>query len=177
VDSEVGKGSRFTINLPCKQKEITKLEALESHTALPVQEHGEKIEALSEIPASKGVILLADDSLSNIITIGDYLESHGYEVVIARDGLEAVEKAEQIQPTIILMDIQMPSMDGLEAITHLRSNPQFATTPIIALTALAMPGDRERSLLAGASEYMSKPVSLKMLLQEIADLLKGRSSA
>jgi CheY-like chemotaxis protein len=67
-------------------------------------------------------------------------------------------------------------MDGLEAISRLRGQPQFASTPIIALTALAMPGDRERCLLAGASEYMSKPVSLKILLQEIANLLKGRSS-
>ena len=177
VESEVGKGSRFTINLASKLEEIPKLAALESQSTSLAIEQAEKTEAPSEISGSKGVILLADDSLPNIMTIGDYLESHGYEVVIARDGLEAVEKAGQIHPDILLIDIQMPSMDGLEAITHLRSNPQFATTPIIALTALAMPGDRERSLLAGASEYMSKPVSLKMLLQEIADLLKGRSSA
>jgi PAS domain S-box-containing protein len=177
VESEVGKGSRFTINLACKQDEIAKLETLESQTTFPVNEPAEKIEPPAEISGPQGVILLADDSLSNIITIGDYLESHGYEVVIARDGLEAVEKAEEIQPDIILMDIQMPSMDGLEAMTRLRGKPQFVSTPIIALTALAMPGDRERCLLAGASEYMSKPVSLKALLQEIADLLKGRSSS
>jgi signal transduction histidine kinase/CheY-like chemotaxis protein len=174
VESEVGKGSRFTINLASKQDEIAKLEALESHTTLQAIEQAEKIDAHSESSGSKGVILLADDSLSNIMTIGDYLESHGYEVVIARDGLEAVEKAEEIQPDIILMDIQMPSMDGLEAITRLRGKPQFASTPIIALTALAMSGDRERCLQAGASEYMSKPVSLKALLREIPNLLKDR---
>jgi CheY-like chemotaxis protein len=175
VESEVGKGSRFTINLACKQDEIAKLETQESKTTLQGNEQVESIETPSEISAPQGVILLADDNLANIMTIGDYLESHGYEVVIARDGLEAVEKAEEIQPDIILMDIQMPSMDGLEAITRLRGNPQFIDTPIIALTALAMAGDRERSLLAGASEYMSKPVNLKALRAEIANLLKGPS--
>ena len=110
---------------------------------------------------------------TNILTIGDYLEGHGYEVVVAHDGLEAMEKAEALQPDIILMDIQMPGMDGLDATRHLRANPRFASTPIIALTALAMPGDRERCLLAGANAYMSKPVSLKMLRQEVASLLQG----
>jgi len=70
------------------------------------------------------------------------------------------------------MDIQMPEMDGLEAIHQLRLNQRFASTPIIALTALAMPGDRERCLVAGANEYMSKPVSLKILVRTIAALLK-----
>ncbi len=86
-----------------------------------------------------------------------------------------LKKAEAIQPDLILMDIQMPVMNGLEAIARLRGNPRFAETPIIALTALAMPGDRERSLLAGANEYMSKPVSLKTLRQKIEDLLQDRS--
>jgi CheY-like chemotaxis protein len=69
------------------------------------------------------------------------------------------------------MDIQMPVMDGLEAMRRLRANPRFTSTPIIALTALAMPGDRERCLEAGANEYMSKPVSLKKLLYTINNLL------
>jgi CheY-like chemotaxis protein len=91
--------------------------------------------------------------------------------VVAHDGLEAVEKAEALHPNLILMDIQMPVMNGLEAIARLRGNVHFAETPIIALTALAMPGDRERSLLAGANEYMSKPVSLKLLAKTINELL------
>ena len=123
-----------------------------------------------------GVILLADDNLPSVLTIGEYLESHGYEVVVAHDGSEAVEKAEAIHPDLILMDIQMPVMNGLEAIARLRGNVRFAETPIIALTALAMPGDRERSLLAGANEYMSKPVSLKTLKQTIQDLLQSSFS-
>jgi Response regulators consisting of a CheY-like receiver domain and a winged-helix DNA-binding domain len=118
-----------------------------------------------------GVILLAEDKAANIMTIGDYLENYGFEVVVAHDGLEAIEKAEAIKPDLILMDIQMPVLDGLEAMAHLRRDPAFKSTPIIALTALAMPGDRERCLEAGANEYMSKPVSLKMLRQTIEGLL------
>jgi len=68
----------------------------------------------------------------------------------------------------------MPTMDGLEAMHRLRENPRFKSTPIIALTALAMPGDRERCLEAGANEYMSKPVGLKKLLQTINDFLRKR---
>jgi CheY-like chemotaxis protein len=91
--------------------------------------------------------------------------------VVAHDGLEAIQKADEIKPEIILMDIQMPVMDGFESIRRLRANPRFASTPIVALMALAMPGDRERCLSAGASEYMSKPVSLKELLTHIHRLL------
>ena len=172
VESEVGKGSRFTIHLPCLQEEIAKLEKLESQAVPPIRERAENTQVPGEAPLPLGLILLADDNLPSVLTIGEYLESHGYEVVVAHDGLEAVEKAEALHPNLILMDIQMPVMNGLEAIARLRGNVHFAETPIIALTALAMPGDRERSLLAGANEYMSKPVSLKTLKQTIQDLLQ-----
>ena len=121
----------------------------------------------------QGVILLADDNMSSVLTIGEYVEAHGYKVVVAHDGAEAIEKAEATHPDLILMDIQMPVMNGLEAIARLRGKASFANTPIIALTALAMPGDREHSLLAGANEYMSKPVSLKELVKSIQQLLGG----
>jgi PAS domain S-box-containing protein len=173
VESEVGKGSRFTIHLPCLQEEIAKLEKLESQAVPPIRERAENTQVPGEAPLPLGLILLADDNLPSVLTIAEYLESHGYEVVVAHDGLEAVEKAEALHPNLILMDIQMPVMNGLEAIARLRGNVHFAETPIIALTALAMPGDRERSLLAGANEYMSKPVSLKTLKQTIQNLLQS----
>jgi CheY-like chemotaxis protein len=131
----------------------------------------EKNNASAEVPPHHEMILLAEDNLANVLTIGEYLQSYGYEVIVAHDGVEALAMAEQAKPDLILMDIQMPAMSGLEAITHLRADDQFASTPIIALTALAMPGDRERCLGAGANEYMSKPVSLKKLRQKIADML------
>jgi len=171
VESEVGKGSCFTINVACNQDGIAKLEESQSQTAFPARELAENIEILKAHP-HRGVILLAEDNLPNVLTIGEYLESHAYEVVVAHDGSEAVAKAEEVNPDVVLMDIQMPVMNGLEAIAHLRADFRFASTPIIALTALAMPGDRERCLEVGASEYLSKPVSLKMLLKTIESLME-----
>jgi PAS domain S-box-containing protein len=171
VESEVGKGSRFTIHLPIGLETTEQSESAELDGALSGDTPGEKgIASFRETPA-RATILIAEDNAANILTLGDYLESHGYEIVIAHDGIEAIEKAESINPNIILMDIQMPVMNGLEAMAHLRMNPRFASTPIIALTALAMPGDRERCLKAGATEYMSKPVGLKLLAGTIAKLL------
>jgi PAS domain S-box-containing protein len=171
VESEVGKGSCFTISLYCEQEKIRQLENIESSSTLHVSNQAGQTEAATDSTLERGIILLAEDKFPNILTIGDYLENHGYEVLTARDGLEAIEKAEAAKPDIILMDIQMPVLDGLEAMTRLRRNAEFASTPIIALTALAMPGDRERCLQAGATEYMSKPVSLKILRQTIKNLL------
>jgi len=170
-DGVPGKGSRFTINLPVGQAMPDQLPIPASGNRLPSSEQVEKSSTASK-PANRVVVLLAEDNTANILTIGDYLESHGYQLVVAHDGLDAIEKAEALQPNIILMDIQMPVLNGMEAISRLRTDPRFATTPIIALTALAMPGDRERCLIAGASEYMSKPVSLKTLVKTIEALLK-----
>jgi PAS domain S-box-containing protein len=170
VESEVGQGSRFTISLACRLDEIAKLETLRTQTTPEAHEKAEKSEMPSQVTPHE-VVLLAEDNMANVLTIGEYLKSHQYEVVIAHDGLEAIKLAGDANPDIILMDIQMPSMNGLEAIAHLRDDSRFAATPIIALTALAMPGDRERSLLAGATEYMSKPVNLSLLATTIKELL------
>jgi PAS domain S-box-containing protein len=171
VESEVGKGSRFTVSLACKLDEIAKLEARTSQTVSAAYKPPEKNEADSNDPEPRRVVLLAEDNMANVLTIGEYLKSHNYEVVVAHDGLEAIKVAETINPDVILMDIQMPVMTGLDAIAHLRGEARFAFTPIVALTALAMSGDRERCLAAGASEYMSKPVSLKLLAETIHDLI------
>jgi CheY-like chemotaxis protein len=131
-------------------------------------------EAIQKTAPSSGdqaVILLAEYHESNVPVVRDYLQAYGYRIIVAQNGVDALEKAEEAFPSLILMDIQMPEMDGLEAIRLLRANPRFAYTPIIALTALAMPGDREHSLAAGANEYMSKPVSLNILVQTIRHFL------
>jgi len=172
VESEVGKGSRFTINLPLGHAMPDQLPVHASDSKLPISEQLGKNSTSISKPAERAVILLAEDNMANILTIGDYLESHGYQVVVAHDGLDAIKKAEALQPNLILMDIQMPVLNGLETISRLRADPRFASTPIIALTALAMPGDRERCLVAGANEYMSKPVSLKALIKIMEAMLK-----
>jgi PAS domain S-box-containing protein len=122
--------------------------------------------------ASKPVILLAEDNEVNIRMTVDYLADRGYHVIVARNGLEAVSRAKEEQPALILMDIQMPGLDGLEATRRIRAEAALATTPIIALTALAMPGDRERCLAAGANDYLSKPVNLSNLVSLIKGYLK-----
>ena len=171
VESKAGSGSRFTINLPWREDIVEQQASLEADgkpsTDKPADESGRP----SEKVLKRGLVLLAEDNKANILTIGDYLETHGYQLVVAHDGLEALARAEEHQPNIILMDIQMPALDGLEAMRRLRADQRFASTPIIALTALAMPGDRERCLEAGANEYMSKPVSLKTLAEKIQELL------
>lgn len=126
---------------------------------------------ISESTKNSHLILLAEDNEANIATFNDYLQAQGFRVCIARNGLEAVFMTKQLNPQLILMDIQMPEMDGLEAIRRIRSNPEIGNIPIIALTALAMPGDREKCLAAGAQAYMTKPVSLKQLIHQISHYL------
>ena len=172
VESEVGKGSCFTINLPFGQTGAEQKSAAESGNNLLTGSQAELQNASVSTPVERQLILLAEDNMANILTIGDYLESHSYQVVVAHDGLEAIEKAVAVQPSVVLMDIQMPVLDGLEAIRRLRVMPSFESMPIIAFTALAMPGDRERCLEAGANEYVSKPASLKHLIKLIDGLTK-----
>ncbi|NES96235.1 MAG: PAS domain S-box protein [Desertifilum sp. SIO1I2] len=134
------------------------------------------VTAVPEAIATPPLILIAEDNEANILTLNDYLQIHGFRVCLARNGLEAVLMTTQYKPQLILMDIQMPEMDGLEAIRRIRANPENAQIPIIALTALAMPGDRDRCLAAGAQEYMTKPVSLKKLVHQINGYLSSESS-
>jgi PAS domain S-box-containing protein len=116
-------------------------------------------------------VLIAEDNEMNAQVTGDYLRAKGFSVLVARNGREALAAAVEHNPDLIVMDIQMPEIDGLALTRYLRAMPVFAATPIIALTALAMPGDRERCLAAGASLYMTKPVSLGDLSERIAELL------
>ena len=126
------------------------------------------------------LILLVEDSESSINTILDYLLAKGYRLVVARNGAEAIERTREERPDLILMDIQMPGMDGLEVTRRIRADADpstglrtsLADIPIIALTALVMPGDRERCLEAGVDEYLSKPVSLKGLVRAVEAQLK-----
>jgi len=113
------------------------------------------------------VILLAEDNESNISTVSSYLKAKGFSIVLAKNGQEAIEATKIHSPDLILMDIQMPIVDGLEAIRQIRCQKQFIHTPIIALTALAMPHDDVKCIKAGANEYLAKPLKLKDLYNTI----------
>jgi signal transduction histidine kinase/CheY-like chemotaxis protein/PAS domain-containing protein len=165
LTSELDVGSRFSVELPFNESEPRKEES-------PTTETVTSNAALAQPPESESpLILIGDDNKANIITFSGYLEAKGYRMILAKDGKEVIDLAKQYQPDLIVMDIQMPLMDGLEASKRIRLDPQLAHIPIIALTALAMTGDREKCLESGANEYLTKPVRLKQLDQTIRQLL------
>jgi len=113
-------------------------------------------------------VLLVEDDPANQYTLTFILESAGYEVTVAENGQEGIEKAAQIHPDIILMDMMMPVMGGHEATRVLKDTPGAMDIPVIALTAAAMAGDREKALAAGCDDYVSKPVNRAHLLERLA---------
>ncbi len=180
LTSQVGVGSCFTIDLPCCQGTSSLDLAAPVATAAPPPDA-----AIAPTTPSMAtplttplvadqvapLILLVEDNRANIHTISGYLTAKGYRTVLATNGAEAIAIAQTEHPDLILMDIQMPGMDGIEAIQHIRRDPNLSNIPIIALTALAMAGDRDRCFAAGANEYISKPIKLKELTQVIQSLL------
>lgn len=165
--SELGVGSCFFIDLPCTP-EVT----LGGNQTMPVVMNQDDPAATdAHATARSPLILLAEDNPANISTIVSYLEAKGYHVLLARNGQEAVELTQAESPDLILMDIQMPGMDGIEAMQQIRRDSRLVHIPIIALTALVMKGDRERCLEAGANDYLSKPVKLKQLAAMIHQFL------
>jgi len=112
-------------------------------------------------------ILVADDNTASRELVREVLEMSGYDVVEAADGLEAVAKARETTPDLLLVDIQMPHLDGYGVLRELRADPRLAALHVVALTAFAMQGDRERAMDAGFDGYISKPVNLAALREEI----------
>ena len=161
VTSTPSKGSRFTVTLPWRQS---------AEAATAQQEGAALAKAAGDMPtnqARRERVLVAEDNPANLMAVADYLMAKGYQVVVAHDGAEAVARARETHPDLMLMDIQMPGMDGLEATRQIRADTTLAAIPIIALTALAMPGDRERCIAAGVDVYLTKPVPLPELVTTI----------
>ena len=120
----------------------------------------------------KKKILLVEDNPATIDVIQKELEFLGYESVVAEDGKEGVEKASSSLPDLIIMDISLPKMDGLEASIAIRKNPKTQAIPILAATARALPGDKEKCLQAGCDDYIAKPFTHRELGAVIKKLLK-----
>jgi CheY-like chemotaxis protein len=116
-------------------------------------------------------ILLVEDNEMNLDMLSRRLERRGFEILVAVDGAQGVEIAHQEQPDLILMDMSLPVMDGWEATRRLKADAATRHIPIIALTAHAIAGDRERCLAAGCDEYESKPVKFPRLLEKIQTIL------
>ena len=166
VVSTVGVGSCFQIDLPWAETPASSIQGSDSASKIL------DLNALED-PLHSPVILLAEDNEANINTISSYLKAKNYKILLASDGLQAVSMAQLHRPNVILMDIQMPNLDGFQAMERIRQIPELASTIMIALTALAMPGDRERCLKAGASDYFTKPIKLKQLAARIHELLSA----
>ena len=116
-------------------------------------------------------ILVVEDNADNRTLITDVLASLSYEAIVAEDGEDGVAKAEKEVPDLILMDLSLPKMDGWAATTQIKANTALAHIPIIALTAHAMVGDREKALQAGCDDYVSKPIDLRELASKLAHFL------
>jgi signal transduction histidine kinase/ActR/RegA family two-component response regulator len=157
-----GHGSRFTISLPW--------DIAANNLPQPAKRWQPTGDDQPLANGEQALVLLAEDNKIAQTVLTDFLGSQAYRVVIASNGAEALQKAADLHPGLILMDIRMPEMNGLDAIRSLRRMPDLSTTRIVALTALAMPGDRERCLAAGANDYLVKPVSLIKLAQTLESM-------
>jgi CheY-like chemotaxis protein len=116
-------------------------------------------------------VLIADDKATGRELVRAALEKAGFHIIEASDGLEAVRVARENQPDLIILDLHMPGLDGFGVVRELRSDALFASKPIVALTASAMQGDRERAISAGFTGYITKPIHLAALRGEIERLL------
>jgi signal transduction histidine kinase/DNA-binding response OmpR family regulator len=166
AESEVGKGSTFRVNLPCEcadieRQEVEALEDVDSDLTV------------GDAPRRSGKILVVEDNLVNQKVVTALLTKRGYYVEVAPDGEQALRLIEEEQPSLVLMDIQMPVLDGLEATRRIRRDPRFRDLPIVAMTAHAMNGDRERCLRAGMNDYVAKPVHPDHLLSTVESFLSN----
>ncbi|HWH17749.1 MAG TPA: response regulator [Allosphingosinicella sp.] len=120
---------------------------------------------------AKKIIVVEDNEL-NLKLFCDLLRAHGYETEAVRDGREAVERTRAFRPDLIIMDIQMPHISGLELIEQLKSDEELKAIPVMAVTAYAAKGDEERIRDAGAEGYVSKPISVVKFVQAVGSLLE-----
>jgi two-component system, cell cycle response regulator DivK len=122
----------------------------------------------------KRTILLIEDNEQNLYLATFLLKQNGFDVVQARSGPEGISLAGQARPDLVILDIQLPQMDGYAVARALRQNPALKEVPIVAVTSYAMPGDRERSLEAGCNGYIEKPINPDTFRTQIEEFLKAR---
>jgi two-component system, sensor histidine kinase len=164
VKSEVGKGSRFSFTVTLARKELTAAR----ETTPRQRPAAAKRPLIGDLPRVKGLkVLLAEDVRANQQIVVRTLEKRGHSVEVASNGVEAAEFASRTAYDVILMDVQMPEMDGFQATAAIRAFDPQSQVPIIALTAHAMVGDRQRCVDAGMDDYLAKPLDLVRLVQVV----------
>ncbi|MBX0328128.1 PAS domain-containing protein [Oscillochloris sp. ZM17-4] len=166
MESTLGHGCRFTVNMPWSEGDNAAPQATHAAAAAAAA-----AAAVPDVWAQPPKVVLVDDHEPTLTFYRGLLTARGCQVAVGRTGGEAVSLVREAHPDVAVLDIQMPGMDGLEAIRHIRADPALVTVPIIALTALTMPGDRERCLAAGANAYLAKPVSMRALIAAIGAVL------
>jgi signal transduction histidine kinase/CheY-like chemotaxis protein len=122
----------------------------------------------------KAKILYIEDNRENRMLVRAVMEAEGYTIVDAEDGLSGIEAAVREEPALILLDVNLPGIDGYEVVAVIKSFPAFATTPVVALTAYAMEGDRQRTLVAGCDGYIQKPIDVDTFPRQVEEFLKGK---
>lgn len=163
VQSELGKGSRFSFELSLAREQV---EAIVR--ARPTESTPTKPQSVFDSPKIDSLtVLLAEDVAANQVLVCHALRKRGHQVEVASDGHEAVQRATDGRYDVILMDVQMPGIDGFQATAAIRKLPQYQRTPIIALTAHAMPGDQDRCLSAGMDGYLPKPLDIAHLVEMV----------
>jgi CheY-like chemotaxis protein len=186
VTSEAGAGSTFTLYVPA----VYPFDDVETEpvpdvtpvlTRLQVPMLTDVASAQRDLGAADPLlgaqVLVVDDDVRNVFALTSALELHGMSVLYADNGRSGIELLHQHpEVDLVLMDVMMPDMDGNETTAEIRSTAGFADLPVLFLTAKAMPGDRDKSLLAGASDYITKPVDLDRLLTVMRSWLAGRRS-
>ena len=182
VQSKLGSGTRFTISLPYDEDTIPDTASFLQPTPAtkplpedfsPTFDKLSGVKLMPQLTSSAPIALLAEDDEDNIGVLTSFLEMSGYQIEVARNGFEAIHSALAQKPDIILMDIQMPAMDGVEATKRLQTLPQFADVPIIALTALVLAHDKERIMEAGFTDLISKPIKLADFHEKLAKYTKA----
>ena len=116
-------------------------------------------------------VLIVEDNELNMKLFHDLLEAHGYATLATRNGIEALDLARKHRPDLILMDIQLPEVSGLEVTKHLKDDQELRHIPVVAITAFAMKGDEERILAGGCEAYLSKPISVGKFIETVRRFL------
>jgi signal transduction histidine kinase/ActR/RegA family two-component response regulator len=179
ASSVVGSGSRFTLTLPraaegVEKKNVSRLSTPPTETVADIGAEGAYAADARQAPTT---VLIVEDNEDNLFTLREMLAPLSFDVVAASNGRQAIDYCRRQLPGLVIMDVQMPGMSGLQATGAIRALPGGADVPILALTAQAMAGDRQRILDAGCDDYLAKPVAPRALRATVTRLIASRRGA